>query len=47
MSSFEMKEEGGHLRGAGLVNTGWSLWDAAENMTFLSIKTILVFLSVS
>lgn len=35
MSSFEMKEDGGHLRGTDLVSTGWSLWDAAEDVTFL------------
>lgn len=34
-SSFEMKEEGGGMRGAGLVNPGWSLWNAAEDIIFL------------
>lgn len=35
MSSFEMKEEGGGMRGAGLVNTDWSFCNAAEDVTFL------------
>lgn len=34
-SSSEMKEQGGGMRGAGMVNTGWSLWDAAEDVIFL------------